>query len=291
MRGLAFPEIHHVLLQDPEQTAIKERRLSSRFGFDADKSLPLEENIQWAAENGFEYIDFQADLEPNSIASFDDARVDRIRSLCETTGVRLGIHPSSAINHAEIVPIVAEAVEEYMEANVALAERLGCGWFVAHGGYHFGDIEKRRPVVVDRIRRLIERTARAGMEVYFENHNREPELSEMHYLPHNVAETRWFLDEIEAPNFKWAFNVAHGNLVPEGWAGFLEAFGAGNIGQVRVNDNNGDYEIHLVPGEGNIDFEALFTDLRNRGYQGWFNLGFGTFDDKARIRDRFEHLL
>ena len=265
--------------------------MATRFGFDSDKTLPLEENIQWAADNNFGYIDFQADLPPNSIASFDDARAGRIRDLCEKTGVRLGIHPSSAINNAEIVPIVAEAVEDYIEANVVLAERLGCGWFVAHGGYHFGDIEKRRPVIVDRIKRLIDRTAKSGIEVYFENHNLEPKFSEMHYLPHNVEETRWFLDEIKAPHFKWAFNVAHGNLVPEGWAGFLEAFGADNIGQVRVNDNNGDYEIHLVPGEGNIDFNALFADLNQRGYKGWFNLGFGTFDDKPRIRDQFQSLL
>ena len=41
---------------------------------------------------------------------------------------------------------------------------------------------------------------------------------------------------------------------PEGWQGFLDAFGVENIGQVRLNDNMGEYEIHLVPGEGTIDF-------------------------------------
>ena len=145
--------------------------------------------------------------------------------------------------------------------------------------------------MIDRIRRLVDRAAEAGIDVFFENHNLEPELSEIHYLPHNVEETRWFLDEIDAPHFKWAFNVAHGNLVPEGWGGFLEAFGVDNIGQVRVNDNNGDYEIHLVPGEGNIDFDALFTNLDARGFEGWFSLGFGNNDDKIRIRDQFQALL
>ena len=265
--------------------------MSSRFGFEAGKTVPLEQNIQWAADNGFSYIDFQADLPPNNIASFDDARAGLIKDLCEKTGVAIGVHPSSAINNAEIVPIVAEAVEDYIEANVALAEKLGCGWIIGHGGYHFGDIDRRRPVVIDRIRRLVDRTAEAGIDVFFENHNLEPELSEIHYLPHNVEETRWFLDEIDAPHFKWAFNVAHGNLVPEGWAGFLEAFGVDNIGQVRVNDNNGDYEIHLVPGEGNIDFDALFTNLDARGFEGWFSLGFGNNDDKIRIRDQFQALL
>ena len=43
--------------------------------------------------------------------------------------------------------------------------------------------------------------------MFFENHNREPEHAEMHYLPHNVEETRWFFDAIRSPHFKWAFNV------------------------------------------------------------------------------------
>ena len=141
------------------------------------------------------------------------------------------------------------------------------------------------------MQRLLEGAERNDVTVYFENHNREPEHAEMHYLPHTVEETRWFFDAIESPHFKWAFNVAHGNLVPDGWDGFLAAFGAGNIGQVRLNDNRGDYEVHLVPGEGNIDFAALFAALREAGYEGWFNLGFGGEADKIRVKEWFTGLL
>ena len=80
-------------------------------------------------------------------------------------------------------------------------------------------------------------------------------------------------------------------MVPEGWAGFLDAFGTDNIGQVRVNDNSGDYEIHLVPGEGTIDFPDLFKAIEGGGYQGWYNLGFGNEADKIRIRDWFQTLV
>ncbi len=97
----------------------------------------------------------------------------------------------------------------------------------------------------------------------------------------------WFLDKIESPNFKWAFNVAHGHLVSEGWQGFLDEFGVNNIGQVRLNDNTGEHEIHLVPGEGNIDFEKLFLRLNVEGYSGLFSLGFGDDWDKVRVRDWF----
>lgn len=265
--------------------------MSERFGFDAPRALPLEESIRWAGRNGFRYLDFQADVAPNDLASFDRDRARTVRDLCARHGVAIGIHPSSAINNAEYVPIMAEAADEYLTANLDLAERLGCGWIIGHGGYHFGDLEVRRTVAVERVRRLLDRAARKGLVVFFENHNREPEHAEMHYLPHTVEETRWFFDAIRSPHFKWAFNVAHGNLVPEGWRGFLEAFGAANIGQVRLNDNRGDYEIHLVPGEGNIDFPALFAALRAAGYGGWFSLGFGDAADKVRVKEWFSRLL
>ena len=61
--------------------------------------------------------------------------------------------------------------------------------------------------------------------------------------------------------------MAHGHLVSEEWSGFLDAFGPDNIGQVRVNDNTGEYEIHLVPGEGTIDFLSLFERVESSGYQ------------------------
>ena len=265
--------------------------MTHRFGFNASNSVPLEDSIRWAAANNLPYVDFQADLPPNHLASFDKSRVHAIRALCDQHGVAIGVHPSSAINSAEIVPIMAEAVEDYLFANLDLAAHLGCDWMVGHGGYHFGDLEARRAPVIERIKRLVSKAEQCDVTIFFENHNKEPQHSEMHYLPHNVAETSWFFEAIQSPYFKWAFNVAHGNLVPEGWQGFLDAFGAANIGQVRLNDNKGDYEIHLVPGEGNIDFVALFSQLKQRGYTGWFSLGFGTDADKLRIRDRFAELL
>lgn len=70
-----------------------------------------------------------------------------------------------------------------------------------------------------------------------------------------------------------------------GWPGFLDAFGVANIGQVRLNDNMGTHEVHLVPGEGNIDFQAVFAALGERGYGGWFSLGSGDRQDKVRVRD------
>jgi sugar phosphate isomerase/epimerase len=98
---------------------------------------------------------------------------------------------------------------------------------------------------------------------------------------------RPFLETIRSPRFKWAANVGHAELVPDRFDGFLEAFGAARIGQVRLHDTHGRFEEHLLPGQGLVDFRRLFRQLTELGYQGPFTLDFGGPDDRAHWRDVF----
>lgn len=264
----------------------------SRFGFNARRDVPLEDSLLWAARNGFSFVDFQADLPPNNVQSFEKGRVQAIREFCEMHGVQLGIHTNSAVNNAEYVPLVSDAVDAYMNINVKLAATLGAVWVITHGGYHFtGDVEKRWEASLERLKRVVEWGEDYGVFIFLENHNKEPDDAEVHYVPSNVEETARFFEAVESPVLRWSFNVAHGNLVPEGWAGFLDAFGADGIGQARLNDNNGDREAHLVPGEGNVDFAAVFAQLREKDYGGPLILDFGNEEEKLMARDRFVGML
>jgi sugar phosphate isomerase/epimerase len=137
------------------------------------------------------------------------------------------------------------------------------------------------------MRRATEWAEERGIDIYFENHNKEPDEAEIHYLPRDVAETRLFFEAIDSPRFKWAFNAGHAHLVPDGFDGFLDAFGVARIGQVRLNDTHGRYEEHLNPGEGIVDFRRVFRRLTETGYTGPFTLDFGDSEDRAAWRDRF----
>merc|ERR1711964_357518 len=99
-------------------------RMSDRFGFDAPTNLPIEQSIKWGAENGFKFIDFNADNTPSNIASFDKARVLKVRTLLEETGLQLGIHPVSAINNAEYVPIMSEGKKQRKNKKKKLKRKL-----------------------------------------------------------------------------------------------------------------------------------------------------------------------
>jgi len=260
--------------------------LRDRIGYDAG-ATPLEQALDWGARHGFHHVDFNADSGENHLDRWSADRVRAVRATCERHGIALGLHTQSSVNVAEVAPRVAEAVDEYLRANVDLATRLQCGWVVVHAGFHFSsNLAARQAAALDRLRRLTEHAERVGAYLVLENLNREPEHAEVRYLGHTVEECRPFFDAIASPAFGWAFTVNHAHLVPEGIDGFLDAFGVSRIGEVRLADNTGEYEIHLNPGQGTIDFTAMFARLEGAGYRRHYTMAFGTLDDKLAARDR-----
>ena len=259
-----------------------------RFVFAGPASWSLLEAVKWAADHDFTRVDFNADAPATYPATFNSETVVAIRALAGERGVSLGLHTLSAVNMAEITPVLHAAIDEYLLQNFDLAHALGCGYVICHGGYHFSsDREARLAVAIDRMKRAVKWAEERGLDIYFENHNKEPDEAEIHYQPRDVAEVRMFFEQIRSPRFKWAFNVAHARLVPDGPDGFLDAFGVERIGQVRLNDNRGRFEEHLIPGQGNVDFRHVFERLSRLGYQGPFTLDFGGPEDRAHWRDVF----
>jgi sugar phosphate isomerase/epimerase len=256
----------------------------SRFVFAGPGSWSLERALQWAADHQFSRVDFNADAPPNYPASFGPDRVAAVRDIAARHSIHMGIHTLSAVNMAEMTPVMHSAIDHYLLENFDLAATLGCGYVICHGGFHFSsDREERLTTAIDRMQRAAIWASERSIDIYFENHNNEPNNAEIHYMPRDVAETRLFFDAAPSPRFKWACNVGHAHLVPDGFDGFLDAFGVSNIGQVRLNDTHGRYEEHLIPGQGIVDFRRL-TDL---GYTGPYTLDFGGPDDRARWRDTF----
>jgi len=261
--------------------------LRDRLGLDTGGTR-LEDAMEWAARHHFHYLDFNGDLGPNHLDRWDAARVRAIREACARHDLHLGLHTLSGVNVAEFSPRVAEAVDAYLQANVDLAVRLGCEWVIVHAGFHFSAaVPARRAASLERLRRLTAHAEKAGAKLLLENLNVEPERAEVHYLAHTIEECRPYFDEIQSEHFGWAFTVNHAHLVPEGIDGFLDVLGTARIGEVRLADNTGEYEIHLRPGEGTIDFASLFRRLEAAGYRRHYSMAFGSSDDKLAARERF----
>ncbi|MCZ7645430.1 MAG: sugar phosphate isomerase/epimerase [Planctomycetota bacterium] len=89
------------------------------------------------------------------------------------------------------------------------------------------------------------------------------------------------MDHVDRPNFKANFDCAHLNaqkeLLPLS-ARKLE----GRIAGLHVADNDGTDNRHLMPGEGNIDFEGLFAELVRQGYDGPVGIDLGSLENLGR---------
>ena len=257
-----------------------------RIGIDLARRVPVEEGIALAAANDVRYIDVQTDIAPNAMESFDDARCDMVRELCAANGIHLGLHTLSGVNVAEISPFLREAADAYLQAYVDLAAKLHAEWIVVHGGYHFTSCrEIRKQASIDRLKRIVAYAEEKNVVLQLENLNSEPELAEVHYMPDNLGDTIWYFDQIQSGHLKWAFTINHAHYDPIGIAGFVDGMDMARCDEVRVADNNGEYELHMHPGTGTVDFVDMFRRIEGAGFTGHYMCGWGTVEQMLEGRD------
>jgi sugar phosphate isomerase/epimerase len=261
--------------------------LKERIGIDLGRRIRLEEGIAWAATHGVRHIDIQLDTAANAVTTFDDARAAGVKAACERQGIHLGLHTLSAVNVAEYSPYVSEAMDQYLRSYVDIAPKLGAQWIVVHGGYHFtSDKPLRMEAGRERLKRLVAYAEQQGARLLLENHNTEPATAEIHYIPVSFAEWRYFFDGIQSPNFRLSFTVNHAHLIPEGVAGFCDALDFGRVDEVRLADCvRLGHEVHLKPGDGDLDFGDMFRRIEGKGFTGHYTNAFGTLDDMLAARD------
>lgn len=261
--------------------------LKHRIGIDVGRRVSVEEGIQWAADNDVRHIDAQTDIDPNALESFNKARCASVRNACEKTGVKLALHTLSAVNVAEFSPFCRDAVDAYLKAYIDLSAELGAEWIVVHGGYHFTACrEKRIQTAIERLQRMGDYAEKKDALLLLENLNPEPLLAEVNYLPVTPAECLYYFDALQSPAIKWSFTANHAHFLPGvGIESFIDQMDFSLCREVRLADNNGIYEIHQKPGEGTIDFGAMFKKIEGLGFTGCYTNGFGSLDDMLAGRD------
>ena len=254
-------------------------KLFDRIGVDINQKLTLEPAVEWALEHNVPFIDLCLDQTPELLHA-GSSRLATARKKLEKAGIRLGLHTLSAVNIAETSPFVTRAADEYLAAYIDAAKRLGAGWIVVHGGYHFGpDKPQRMDAAVARIARAAKLAERKQVRLLLENLNPEPEQAEVHYLASDLEECRHFFERLDSPALGWSFTVNHAHIRPNRIDAFVASLGMERCGEVRLADCRGTHEEHLRPGEGTIDFPAMFAAIEASGYRGHYMQAFGSLDD------------
>jgi sugar phosphate isomerase/epimerase len=258
--------------------------MKDRIGVDINQKLALEPAVEWALAHEVPYIDLCLDQTPE-LLSGGKRRALRARKKLEKAGIRLGLHTLSAVNIAETSPFVSGAADEYLAAYIDAAKALGAGWIVVHGGYHFGsDKRARMDAAVKRIARAAKIAERKKVRLLLENLNPEPGHAEVHYLCNDLEECRYYFERLESAALGWSFTVNHAHIRPNRIPAFMAGLDMRRCGEVRLADCRGTHEEHLRPGEGTIDFPAIFAAIEASGYRGHYMQAFGSLDDMLEGR-------
>lgn len=117
------------------------------------------------------------------------------------------------------------------------------------------------------IEELYEASHRAGVILTIETVPYKPKVNERYADSLEVAE---FVRSFKADDLRVTIDINHSNLREN-----LEKVCSncdGLIANVHMSNNHGEWEDHLPPDDGVIDFPTVFSALRKHGYHGPANL-------------------
>jgi sugar phosphate isomerase/epimerase len=106
----------------------------------------------------------------------------------------------------------------------------------------------------------------------------EPRVGEMICTTDSMLR---LMDHVERPNFKANFDCAHLNAQKEILPLSARKL-AGRIAGLHLADNDGSDNRHLMPGDGNIDFEGLFQELIRQNYDGPLGVDLGSLPNLGK---------
>jgi len=156
------------------------------------------------------------------------------------------------------------AVQELLRACEAAA-MLGCEHVVLHPG---PEREGRPPEeefltrmqhAAAALNRVAERCCELGIHLLLEN-------MLAHLMFGHVRDMMYLLGGITACDVGTCLDTGHAHLARE-MAVVIQKL-SGHLKMVHINDNRGDWDAHLPPGEGTIDWPWVIHELRRHHFHG-----------------------
>lgn len=235
--------------------------------------VSLAQAIERIAAHGYEGVELLADR-PHWHPELSEVECRAVRRALTQTGIavsNINLNTAMALwpewmpetvfepalsNHD---PAVRQRRINYTLAGLDFAVQMGADCVSVTSGRCESDVlpEEGRRYFVESLATLCEAAAARGLRVGIEY---EPGL-----LVETAAEVRAVIDAVDHPALGANLDIGHAICVGEQPADAIACL-AGRIWNVHLEDIRGTKHFHLIPGEGDVDFAAVFGALAAHGY-------------------------
>jgi len=234
-------------------------------------------DLRFAAKHNFDW--FEIDLDWKQNFNLKPETIRQIKKIAEESDVRLIVHAASPLPISTIIPEVRKAVFLNLKKAIALAQKVGADRLTIHPGFR----EMPGPAaklsyksLIKNLREVVRIGKQHNVTVCLENFNNNP-----FFLCFELEDFLRVLNSVRG--LKATFDVGHANTTktkPHNYFRVVKNF----VMNMHVHDNNGMADEHKGIGEGNINFNKLFSECKNANYLGPFILE--VFPYKNILRSR-----
>ncbi len=222
-----------------------------------------------------------------------DDQMDEIRALLDQFEMSVPNFIPAQFRYPSILCSLNETVRRdsvgYIQAAIDNARELGSPYVsVCPGMSLFGEpLDQAWAQLRRSFEELLEHAAQAGVGLLI-----EPAHAAESTLILTVEDGLRMIDEIGSERLGILLDTGHATVNGEDLAQTVRSLKGVPL-HIHIDDNHGDSDAHMVPGEGSIDFGPFVQALDEIGYQGFVSaeLGFQyTLDPDPAVEETYQTL-
>ncbi len=256
---------------------------------------PPEEYLDFAVEHGFEHMEIDLFGPQQWLSKFHTARIRTLKRQIEERSLTVSFHAPYTLNLSDFIPEIRAANVQYVERLLNVACNLGAKWVTVHPGYGIGipTLDWIRSKAMEGLKHSLDRllliAEKLQVPIALENINPAQPKSEILFLLDKAEEVKQLLSEYNSPMLKFCMDVGHAEI-SSGFTSFWAVVKERCIA-MHVHDNDTYQDLHLVPGNGSINWHEVLTTLQRDGFEGVLNVELFLDEHKVAAKKFLEAIL
>ncbi len=223
------------------------------------------DDLNFAVKNGFDWFEIGLDWKQNY--NLKSETIKKIREISRNHRIKLIVHTAFYLPTSTMLPEIKQGVIENVKKGIILANKIGSDRLTIHPGYREmpgPSINLCYESLIENLKKIVEIGKEYNVNICLENFDKNIYLL--------CIELKDFLSVLNSvKDLKATLDVGHANttdIKPTEYFNNVKNF----IMDMHVHDNNGKIDDHKCLGEGNIDFQKLFSECKKAKYFGPFIL-------------------